>query len=247
MTIRLSPNVTAGTAKTAIDLVAAVAMATAAIVLIWRTSHQTGAPPRPRSQAPAIENVEQTGLTTILSKMSRRGRADAPVILIEFSDFECPFCASYIRDTYDRIDREFVANGTVQYAFRNFPLETIHKSALEAAQAAECAGAQGKFWEMHRRLFEKQAFLGGRVWLREAPGLNLDVDTFAACLAGTTMEKVRSDIDEGARLGVTSTPMFLIGRVSTSGIARIIKRIRGAQPFDVFQDHLRRVLDDGPG
>jgi protein-disulfide isomerase len=85
-----------------------------------------------------------------------KGASGARVILIEFSDFECPYCGRHFRQTLPRIDREYVQTGKVRYVFRHFPLESLHKEAFKAAEAALCAGDQQKFWEMHDRLFAHQ-------------------------------------------------------------------------------------------
>src|SRR6185436_20936742 len=84
-----------------------------------------------------------------LAGAATKGRASAPLVMLEFSDFECPFCGRYSRETYPQVQREYVDTGKVRYVFRHTPIERIHPQAMKAAEAAECAGTQGKFWEMH--------------------------------------------------------------------------------------------------
>jgi len=96
------------------------------------------------------------------------------VILIEFSGFECPFCEKYSKETFGLIDQKFVATGQLRYAFRHFPLEQMHPNALAAAEAAECASNQGKFWEMRGLLFTNQKDLSQRFWQRDIPSIGLD-------------------------------------------------------------------------
>ena len=232
--------------RSIVELVANIAIAVAAIAFVWRilfvpvpaAQARGGAPPAP------VQDVKAKGLSTTVSNATRKGNTDAEVVLIEFSDFECPFCGKYARETFTQIDKEFVAAGKVQYVLRNFPLEQIHPSATNAAQAAECAGEQGKYWEMHGRLFGSQAELAQAVWTREAEALQLDRTSFERCMEGTTLSKVKADQAEGSRLGVQSTPTFFIGRLEREGTVRLVRTIRGAQSFAVFQEALNQTLSD---
>jgi protein-disulfide isomerase len=138
----------------------------------------------------------------------RQGPDDAPVTLVEYGDYECPSCgAAYpiVKAVQARLGDE------LRFVFRNFPLSEMHPHARLAAEAAEAAGAQGRFWEMHDLLFENQAALGGAALARYAGALGLDGRRFAADLEGRAFAaRVDADVESGAYSGVNGTPTFFI-------------------------------------
>lgn len=197
----------------------------------------------PGRQPSAVQDIE--GVDVSISDAEIQGDATATVVLIEFSDFQCPFCGRYAKDTYETLKEEFVDSGKVKYAFMDFPLE-MHPLAEKASEAAACAGAQGHFWDMHKRLFNSQDSLTPTDLARHAMTLGLRSDEFRSCLRGAMTNKVRHNVDEGKRIGVTSTPTFLIGHRQQNGTVRIAKQILGAQPLDVFRANLRATLQAAP-
>ncbi len=162
-----------------------------------------------------------------------RGKAAAPVTIVEFSDFECPFC-SRVTTTLRQIEERYGEN--VRIVFRDYPLAS-HRTAKRASEAAHCADDQGKFWEMHDRLFSKG---GGPITDgdidRFATQAKLDHEAFAACLeSGKYKDAYRTSQDEGYHAGVTSTPSFFInGRM-----------LIGAAPFEMFASVIDEELADG--
>ena len=166
-----------------------------------------------------------------------RGAADAPVTIVEFSDFECPFCKQTHPTLKQLLERY---PGKVRLAYRDFPLDSIHPQARRAAEAARCASDQGKFWEYHDVLFTQSPQLALEDLRRYAGQVGLDVTKFDGCLAaGVHKAAVQRDLDEGNRLGITGTPAFFInGRTLT-----------GAQPLDAFtrliEQELARVAASG--
>jgi protein-disulfide isomerase len=144
-----------------------------------------------------------------------RGPVDAPLTLLEFGDFECPHCGAahpIVEAVRRRMGRR------LRFVFRHFPLANIHPHAEAAAEAAEAAGAQGKFWEMHDRLFEHQEALADEDLLAHAVALGLDLERFEAELAdGTHAPRVRQDFITGVRSGVNGTPTFYINDVRHDG------------------------------
>ena len=136
------------------------------------------------------------------------GDPDAPVTLVEYGDFECPYCArahAAIQEVLRRL------GGDVRFAFRHFPLAELHLRALPAAEAAEAAGAQGKLWPMHDLLFENQDALEPEDLVGYAEALGLDVARFTTELATHAhLDKVREDFRSGVRSGVHGTPTFFI-------------------------------------
>lgn len=156
------------------------------------------------------------------------GPGTAKVTIVEFSDFQCPFCARG-RQRVDEIKDKY--KDKVKIHFRNFPLESIHPNAFHAAEAAECALDQGKFWEYHNMLFENQSKLDEKSLLGFATELKLDTKAFEACLkSGTKGALIRKDMEDGNKVGVNSTPSFFV-----NGHA-----VRGAQPLEAFSE----IIDD---
>jgi protein-disulfide isomerase len=136
------------------------------------------------------------------------GDDDAPVTLVEYGDYECPYCGMAY-PVVKTLQREF--GSRLRFVFRNFPLAEAHPHARHAAQAAEAAGAQGKFWEMHDMLFEHQSALEDEDFVGYARALGLDAERVARELeAGTYAKRVRDDFRSGVRSGVNGTPTFFI-------------------------------------
>jgi protein-disulfide isomerase len=152
------------------------------------------------------------------------GSDKAPITIIEFSDYECPYCKSWQNDVLPQIKAKY--GDKVRLVYRNFPLYSIHPNAEGAAEAAMCAGEQEKYWEFHDLLFSGQKGLGAQTYTSYAQALGLNADTFKKCVEERRYQKdVKADYDFASQIGVRSTPTFFI-----NGLAVV-----GAQPFDVFQ------------
>ena len=168
------------------------------------------------------------------------GRVDAPVTIVEFSDYQCPFCQRFFATTLPELKKDYIETGKVRYVFRDFPLE-MHAQARKAAEAAHCAGEQGKYWEMHDVLFQNQRALAPPQLADHARLVGVDGATFDACLSsGRQAARVDRGLADGAAAGVQGTPGFVIGR-TTSGDVVEGTPIRGAQPLERFRqiiDHL---------
>lgn len=177
-----------------------------------------------------------------------KGSSAARIAILEFSDYECPFCGRHAQETYPALQRAYVDTGKVKYVFRNLPIESLHPLAVKAAEAAECAGEQSKYWEMHDRLFANQKALAKSDLLAHAHAIGIETDRFQSCLDGGRMSaKVRDDMAEAKRLGLTGTPAFLIGEVRPDGTVRVVRKIGGAHPLPVFQEVLEGLLAAVPG
>ncbi|MEZ4516708.1 MAG: thioredoxin domain-containing protein [Chloroflexota bacterium] len=160
------------------------------------------------------------------------GDPNAPVTMVEYTDYQCPYCARYTAETLPTMLTEMIESGRVYYQIKDFPLETIHPYARQAAVAARCAGAQDAYWSMHDALFSRQSeWAGSDAGVTEslmtiATDLGLDSDAFATCLDSGQFDNVIQDnIDEGITLGVTGTPSFFIDGFPISG----------AQPYELFE------------
>jgi protein-disulfide isomerase len=157
------------------------------------------------------------------------GKADAPVTMIEFSDYECPFCERFYLQTLPQIEKEYIDTGKLRFVYRDYPL-SFHKNATLAAMAAECAGEQDRYREYHDALFQHQNAMDNSSLKKYAADLGLDTASFNQCLdSGTMAEEVQKDFQEGLRLGVRGTPTFFINGL----------RLVGALPFQSF----KQVID----
>jgi protein-disulfide isomerase len=154
------------------------------------------------------------------------GRADAPITIVEFSDYQCPYCKKFNDEVFHPLLERYPEQ--IKFVYRNLPLTSIHDNAVPAAEAAMCAGEQGSYWQFHEMLFEKG--LGDSAYRKYAQELGLNITAFSACLADHRyQETVIADSEFAADLGIRSTPTFFI-----NGLA-----IVGAQPLEVFE----KVID----
>jgi protein-disulfide isomerase len=162
------------------------------------------------------------------------GDANALVTIIEFSDYECPFCRRHAKQTLPLIKENFIDTGKVRYVFRDFPLSN-HPNAKKAAEAAECAGEQGKYWEMHDILFDNQEVLRVENYKIWAADLALAQAAFDACLdSGSMQSEVRQDFEDGQAVGISGTPVIFVNG----------KPISGAQPYAVFKSAINAALNE---
>ena len=161
------------------------------------------------------------------------GNSNAPVTIIEYSDFECPFCAKFYSDSLGKVKENYVATGKARFVYKDFPLTSIHFEAEKAAEAARCVrdelGDEG-FWDMHDIIFERQGLLGDASFKEWARALGVNGGSFDSCLSsGKYADAVTADLDEGVALGVTGTPTFfvngtrVVGAVPYEQIASIIE------------------------
>jgi protein-disulfide isomerase len=143
------------------------------------------------------------------------GPETAPVTIVEYGDYECPYCGA----AHPSVKAVLAALGDqLRFAYRHFPLSTIHRHALPAAEAAEAAGTQGRFWEMHDLLFANQRALGSEHLLAYADTLGLDLERFASDLQQHTYQpRVREDFMSGIRSGVNGTPTFFVNGIRHNG------------------------------
>lgn len=159
-----------------------------------------------------------------------RGKADAPVTIVEWSDFQCPFC-SRVEPTLDRIEKEY--GDRVRFVFKHMPL-SIHPQAGAAHAAAEAAHRQGRFWEMHDRIFENPRDLRRETLEGYAAEIGLDMDRFRKDVASEDVSRrIDEDIKQAGQLGVTGTPAFFING----------KFLSGAQPFPAFKKSIDEALE----
>jgi protein-disulfide isomerase len=218
-----------------LDTMATVTMLVAALYMISSTSTQRGSPTRPSRDIPVPKDPLP------LAGSALRGASQAPVIIVEYSDFQCPYCRRFVTDTLPELDRLYVSTGKVRLAFRELPLP-IHGQAQRAAEGAECAAQQGQFWQLHDALFAHPTELDEAGIRRHALALGLEPKGFDACMAGASSEKVRTDVASARALGVAGTPAFFIGRSGPDDSVRVTATVAGARPLEEFKRILDRLL-----
>jgi protein-disulfide isomerase len=174
--------------------------------------------------------MEEFAVTEVTADDHVLGRADAPVTVLEYGDYECPYCRGAARDV-----REMLARypDTVRFVFRNFPIAQLHPHAEQAAEAAEAAGAQGKFWEMYALLLQPSSQLDLGSLLDYAADLGLDVGQFRHEVTGNAYTaKIERDISDGVEDGVNATPKFYVDG----------QRIDGKLPLEGLEDAIRAAV-----
>lgn len=162
------------------------------------------------------------------------GPQDAPVTIVEFSDYQCPYCGRWYNEVYARLMQAYP--GKIRFVYRDFPLYSIHPEAGPAAEAANCAGEQHYYWQFHDALFQQKEGLGSEAYVKYASEIGLNLDQFNQCVSEHRYKsEVDADYQYASKLGVSSTPTFFV-----NGLAVV-----GAQPFEVFQQVIDKELAGG--
>ncbi len=183
----------------------------------------------PSANQPAAQVLDMKDLT---DDDAVKGDSKAPVTIVEWSDFQCPFCVRFYQQTLGQIEDAYIKTGKVKFIYRDYPLG-FHENAQKAAESAECAGEQGKFWEMHDKLFEDGVSGGVDSFKQFAADLGLDATKFNDCLDnGAMASEVKKDLDDGTKAGIRGTPGFVING----------KLVSGAQPFESFKAVIEEEL-----
>lgn len=196
-----------------------------------------------------IQQVEQPKIEPIMISADDdpvRGNQDAPITIVEFSDFQCPFCARFQIQTLPLILEQYVETGKVKFVYRDFPIQNSHPNAIPAAAASECAHEQDKYWEYHDALFENQAVWNKveitsaiTIFKEFATELNLNQEQFDSCLdSGKYIEEIKNDLNDGRNYGITGTPGFFIGNDDIGFV-----KLNGAQPFEAFKSVIDSQLN----
>ena len=169
------------------------------------------------------------------------GAADAPVTVIEFADYQCPFCLRFAKTTYPLLKQKYIDTGKVRWVALNLPLP-FHKDARKAAQAAHCAGEQDKLWEMRDVLFRNPKKLNSENLPTHAETLSLDMDAFNACLQSDRhLAEIDQDAKDAKAVRLTGTPSFIIGKSTGDEITGQV--VIGAQPMNAFDRAISKALE----
>jgi protein-disulfide isomerase len=186
-----------------------------------------------RSNPNLFQETEQTKIAPLPGDEKREnslGSPEAKVVIVEYSDFQCPFCQKF-HPIVKQIVSEYPDQ--VRWVYKHFPLDRIHQQARPAAEASECAAEQGKFWEFAQGLFENQASLGKELYFQLAEDLGLSKEQFESCFSSRKYkDKVEADYQEGIKLGVRGTPTSLI-----SG-----EQLLGYKPYQTLKEAVERAL-----
>jgi protein-disulfide isomerase len=186
--------------------------------------------------SPTPETIDGRGPTL--------GQASALVTIVEFADYQCPYCGQFFRETLPPLVAEYVKTGRVRFVYRDFPLSSMHPRALKAAEAARCAGDQQRYWEYHDALFQNQSSLEETELVHRALTLKLDITAFKRCLnSGQYSSAIKQSVAEAERVGVDGTPVFFFGKVDpgTTNV-RIASVIQGAKSYAEFKEVIDSLL-----
>ena len=229
---------------TGVSILASTIILSGTLVFVFGS----GVPVRPQTTAlapvaPSAQGDQGGGLLGELSVAPEVGDApflgdpNAPVTMVEFSDYECPFCNQFFDQTLARIKSEYVDTGKVKFVYKDFPIVSIHPQAQKAAESARCVREQlgdNGYWAMHDMLFEGQQQLGVTSFKQWARELGVNGAQFDSCLdSGKYAEAVGADVDEGVALGVNGTPTLFINDV----------RVVGAVPFEQIAGVIEKELE----
>ena len=198
--------------------------------LLW--GRQTSAPARQQAAAQQGEEQQQAvkRYDVPIDDDPTLGPANAPITIIEFSYFECPYCRQWHNQVFLKLRQEY--GDRIRFVFRDFPLSSIHPNATPAAEAANCANEQGAFWQFHDLLFSGGDF-SDEIYTEYATELGLNVQKFQECYAsGRYSQEVIDDYQYASQLGVRSTPTFFVNGIP----------VVGAQPYDVFKQVIEQEL-----
>jgi protein-disulfide isomerase len=203
-------------------------------LLRGRVSSEAGAPPR--------------DLLIAVQRAPALGEVSARVTVVEFSDYQCPFCRRHSSQVLPELVKEYIKTGKVRYVFRDFPLTSLHPQAQRLHEAAHCAGDQGQYWQMHDRLFDDPQRTEATDLIARARTLGVDGPRFERCLAeGVHAARVRQGIADGEKARVRGTPTFFVGFTEPDGAPiRPQRLLVGAQPYSVFKQAIDGLLAGQP-
>jgi protein-disulfide isomerase len=223
--------------KRGLDVIATVAFISVCVVFVWK--NLSGATDTRKANRP---NLPIPSDPVSLDGLQVKGSKTAKVGIIEFSDFECPFCGQLEQQTMPAIDREFVSEGKVLVAFNHMPL-VIHAHAFDAAEAAECAGNQGKFWQAHNLLFQGRENLVPAAIVSKSRTLGMEPTKLEECISSHRMKAaVEAAVRKAKELHVTSTPTLFAGSILPDGRLKVAYAMAGFQPIESLRPVIAQIL-----
>jgi protein-disulfide isomerase len=200
------------------------------------THSPSGAAPRPGAAPTEAATATQDG-----PDFNVIGSFNVRVVVIEFTDLQCPYCAHFANQVFPRLKSAYVDTGRIRYVSRDLPLR-MHAHAETAAVAARCAGEQGRYWEYRHAVFADQQRIGAEPWEDFAKALGLDLGRFDACRRdGRQLEAVRADAKFALSQGLASTPSFALGRL-VNGEFVLAEKFSGAETYEAFAARIDALL-----
>lgn len=201
---------------------------------------------QPRAQAPQGVPAEDQFVdkTIAVAGEPTRGSASAKVMLVEVSDYHCPFCRRQNQQTTPQLLTDYVNTGKVKYAFVDYPIAQLHPDAFKAHEAANCAGDQGKYWEMHQSLFANNPVKDAAALTAQAAPLGIDTARFGACMSsGKHAASIKDSIQRMEQMGVGGTPLILVGLTPAAGQPmKVLAAVYGARPYADFKTAIDAAL-----
>lgn len=180
-----------------------------------------------------------------LGDVSQRGVNDAPVTLIEYSDYQCPYCKRHATSVMPSLIKSYVDTGKLRFIMREYPITNLHTRAVAASEAALCAGDQDQYWAMHDSLFDDQKANADENFKQNAASIGLDASAFAECMSSNKFaERIKADQAEGQNLGISGTPSFVVGLTDPDDPSKVhlTRFIRGAQSLQAFTAVIDELL-----
>jgi len=210
--------------------------------LLDRIQQQIDQDVKRRSELRQVNRKNRIDTPVKLGNKTPLGSDRATVAVVEFTDYQCPFCGSHVSRTMPQVKRDYIDSGKIRYYVRDFPLP-IHDQAKYAAVIALCASNQGRFWAMHDQLFANQKRLNPRLYLDLAHDIGLDPTKLSDCLTGTdAIAGVDSDNLYGKSIGVNSTPEFFVGRIEGDKIIDVMT-MKGEMPYSRFASAIDNIVE----
>lgn len=201
-----------------------------------------GPRPAPAGGAAAVPSGVVKPLT--IAGRPTKGSPKARLTIVEYADYECPYCGRYGAEVYPQLDRDYIKSSKVQYVFKNYPIAQLHPASFKAHVAAACAGDQHRYWEMHDKLYAEQRNFTLERFTEHADALKLDLPAFRACMdSGKHDAMITEDVAEAQGGGVQGTPVFVLAFTDPAGKAITPSRvIVGSQPYEAFKEAIDAML-----
>jgi protein-disulfide isomerase len=196
-----------------------------------------------QAQGPDIKGL--VGATIPTAGEPAMGSPSAKVMLIEVSDYQCPYCKKQVQQTWPQLQADYVKTGKVQYVFVDYPIAQLHPTAARSHEAAACAADQGKFWQMHMSLFNSPVAKDDAALEKQAQAVGLDLEQFKSCLAsGRHAASIKDSVSRIEQLGINGTPMVLLGYTPAPGQPmKVEKYVYGAVPYSEFKAAIDALLN----
>lgn len=197
---------------------------------------------KPQGGAPEMPSIVGASIPT--ANEPSMGSSSAKITIMEISDYQCPFCKRQTQQTFPQLVKEYVDSGKAQYIFVDYPIAQLHPTAARSHAAANCAGEQSKYWEMHVSLFNSPVAKEDAALVAQAKQIGIDPAAFQACLtSGRHDAAISASVARMEQLGISGTPMTVIGLTPAPGQPmKVVKYIYGAQPYSAFKEAIDSLL-----